>query len=144
MCAWVASLYPENCIPCGSPPKDVIWIPKVDSSRIVKQPPIELDLLVAENKGVIPPAKNPVRMPTHIPAGEFRSGTSRTAQIGFINRNDQECLGTRGVKGNDHNATAYKLACRNQHCGHVYGANGTDIHIRKCPECQNGAPGIAY
>jgi hypothetical protein len=28
-------------------------------------------------------------------------------------------------------------------CGHRYGANGSDFHIRKCPNCQGGAPGLA-
>jgi phage FluMu protein Com len=27
------------------------------------------------------------------------------------------------------------------HCGHQYGANGSDYHHRKCPKCQGGAPG---
>jgi hypothetical protein len=27
-------------------------------------------------------------------------------------------------------------------CGHVYGANGSDIWLRKCPYCQGGAEGL--
>ncbi len=26
-------------------------------------------------------------------------------------------------------------------CGFEYGANGTDVHLRRCPKCQAGAPG---
>jgi hypothetical protein len=26
----------------------------------------------------------------------------------------------------------------------VYGTNGSDMHGRRCPECQGGAPGIRY
>jgi Zn finger protein HypA/HybF involved in hydrogenase expression len=37
---------------------------------------------------------------------------------------------------------SYKLECRD--CGHIYGANGCDIHERLCPECQGRAPGIDY
>ncbi len=37
---------------------------------------------------------------------------------------------------------AYKLKCLK--CNHKYGANGTDIFQRKCPNCQGGKPGISY
>lgn len=33
----------------------------------------------------------------------FRSWTTKTATIGFVNRNDQKAHGTRGREGNDHN-----------------------------------------
>jgi hypothetical protein len=38
--------------------------------------------------------------------------------------------------------SVYVLRC--SHCGHLYGANGSDIHLRKCPMHQGGAPGLAY
>ena len=71
---------------------------------------------------------------------QFRSGSGPTTEIGFINRNRQKNHGTRGRAGNDHLQVSYKLECLN--CGHCYGANGTDIHLRKCPACQGGAPGL--
>lgn len=73
-----------------------------------------------------------------------RSGSSKTTQIGYINRNQQRNLGTRGRSGNDHGQYVYKLACLLPGCGHMYGANGTDISRRKCPACQGGAAGIPY
>lgn len=33
------------------------------------------------------------------------------------------------------------LACT--HCGANYAANGSDIHLRKCPACQGGNPSTA-
>ncbi len=72
----------------------------------------------------------------------FRSGKGPTTQIGYINCNHQENHGTRGRPGNDHNQDAFRLECLD--CGHCYGANGTDIHHRKCPQCQGGATGIEY
>ena len=75
----------------------------------------------------------------------FRSGSDarrKSTQVGYINRNRQENHGTRGRPGNDHLQVAYKLLCRD--CGYCYGANGSDIHLRKCPACQGGAPGIDY
>jgi hypothetical protein len=74
----------------------------------------------------------------------WESGTTETTQIGYINRNHQKNLGTRGAQGTDHGQLAYKLECQEPGCGLVYGANGTDIFQRKCPKCQDGMPGIEY
>ena len=73
---------------------------------------------------------------------KFRSGSGKTAQIGHVNDNNQKVLGTRGVEGNDYNQYSYKMECLD--CGHIYGANGSDIHLRKCPRHQDGALGIDY
>lgn len=61
-----------------------------------------------------------------------------TVQIGYINKNWQVCLGSRGKRGTDHNNLAYALFCLC--CGNLYGANGSDVHKRLCPniECQEG------
>lgn len=74
----------------------------------------------------------------------FQSGTGPTTQIGYVNRNNQRCEGHRGVEGTDHGALAYKMVCQEAGCGHVYGANGTDVFQRKCPRCQGGEPGIPF
>ncbi len=73
---------------------------------------------------------------------EFRDGTGPTVQIGYKNKNNQLCCGTRGVAGNDHNVLSYKMECLD--CGEIYGANGTDVWQRKCPNCQGGKAGIRY
>jgi len=72
------------------------------------------------------------------------NGTTKTTQIGYVNRNNQKNHGTRGKKGTDHNATSYKVECLVIACGHVYGVNGTDVFHRKCPRCQGGNAGIEY
>ena len=72
----------------------------------------------------------------------FRSGGTKTTEIGYINKNRQKNQGTRGVTGTDHGQSAYKLECL--HCGNEYGANGTDVWLRKCPACHGGANGIDY
>ena len=74
----------------------------------------------------------------------FRSGDGETVEIGYINHNNQMCLGTRGVPGTDHLQLSYRMICLEENCEIIYGANGTDVHKRKCPKCQNGAPGIPY
>lgn len=74
----------------------------------------------------------------------FKSGDTENTQIGHINRNNQKVLGTRGIPGNDHMQNAYKVECQNPECGHVYGANGSDLFQRKCPRCQNGKAGIEF
>ncbi len=49
--------------------------------------------------------------------------------------------GTGEKKSPNHpNAKVWKMRC--EHCGHMYGANSCDWHIRKCPRCQGGQPGF--
>jgi hypothetical protein len=74
----------------------------------------------------------------------FEGGATDTTKVGYVNRNDQLCTGTRGVAGTDHGQFAYRMACMRASCGNVYGANGTDVFQRKCPRCQGGAPGLPY
>ncbi|WP_411994820.1 HNH endonuclease [Agarivorans sp. DSG3-1] len=74
----------------------------------------------------------------------WMNGSTKTTQIGFINRNNQKNLGTRGIEGTDHGQSSYKIKCQITNCGHEYGSNGTDIFQRKCPNCQGGKPGISY
>jgi 5-methylcytosine-specific restriction protein A len=64
-----------------------------------------------------------------------------STQPGHINRNDQVVLGPTGRPGTDHGQSIYVLQCCK--CGHDYGANGTDIAGRRCPNCQGGRPGFA-
>jgi len=73
---------------------------------------------------------------------EWQSGAGSTVQIGSVNRNGQICCGHRGVPGTDHGQFAYRIECGN--CGQVYGANGSDVHERRCPACQAGAAGIPF
>ena len=72
----------------------------------------------------------------------FRSGKTKTTKIGYLNRNGQRNHGTRGFSGNLHGQFSYKIVC--QRCSNAYGANGSDIHLRRCPYCQGGAPGLNY
>src|SRR5262245_58625580 len=72
----------------------------------------------------------------------WESGSGDSVKVGYENPNGQRCCGHRGVLGTDHLQYAYKVECTR--CGYVYGANGTDLHLRLCPECQGGAPGIPY
>ncbi|MUK51511.1 hypothetical protein [Aliivibrio fischeri] len=75
---------------------------------------------------------------------EWKSGSTNTTRIGYINKNNQLNNGTRGIKGTDHCQVAYKMKCLSPSCLYEYGANGTDVFHRKCPKCQNGNPGIDY
>jgi len=72
----------------------------------------------------------------------FRDGDGPTVKKGKVNKNRQRCCGTLDVPGTDENALAYKMECRL--CGFVYGANGEDVFERKCPNCQDGEPGIRF
>lgn len=63
-----------------------------------------------------------------------------STRTGFISDNAQEVVGPTGLAGTDHGQKIYVLRC--QHCAHEYGANGSDIAIRRCPSCQGGRPGF--
>ena len=64
----------------------------------------------------------------------------RTTTIGTVSSNEQRVLGPTGLPGTDHGQRVYVLAC--ERCGHEYGANGSDVWLRKCPQCQGGKPGF--
>lgn len=67
---------------------------------------------------------------------------------GDINPNDQVLILRSDRAGNDHLQYVWVLLCAARNpdgaiCGQLYGANGSDFHIRKCPSCQSGAPGLS-
>ncbi|MCX5569633.1 hypothetical protein [Kaistia nematophila] len=64
------------------------------------------------------------------------------AEVDDLNRNEQRLLRKTAFKGTDHNQKIWALQCERTDCGHVYGANGSDFHRRRCPSCDGGAPGI--
>ena len=67
--------------------------------------------------------------------------------LGDINRHDQVLIARTQAPGTDHLQYVWVLVCARRSesgtlCGHRYGANGSDFHLRKCPSCQGGAPGL--
>jgi len=70
-----------------------------------------------------------------------RPAVKNTTERGFINRNGQEVIRRTDLMGTDHGQRVYALRCRS--CGQEYGANGSDIHLRKCPRCQGGRSGLS-
>ena len=63
-----------------------------------------------------------------------------TTAIGYGNPNGQAVVRATDLPGTDHGQKIYVLRCHQ--CGAEYGANGSDIHLRLCPECQGGRPGL--
>jgi len=59
---------------------------------------------------------------------------------GDKNRNRQRLLRKSQQRGTDYNARVWILKC--ELCENVYGSNSTDGWERKCPNCQNGRPGL--
>lgn len=64
----------------------------------------------------------------------------RTTTVGYVNRNGQVVIRDTRLPGTDKNQYVYQLGC--SLCGEVYGANGSDIHLKLCPQCQDGARGL--
>jgi hypothetical protein len=75
---------------------------------------------------------------------KYMSGSSETTTVGYVNRNHQLCVGHRGTAGTDHGQVSYRMLCMRTSCGSLYGANGTDVFQRRCPDCQGGAPGLPF
>lgn len=73
-------------------------------------------------------------------AGKPKASDRGTTTPGYRNRNGQIVIRATGHPGTDHNQQVYQLAC--ERCGLNYGANGSDIHGRKCPACGGGRPGL--
>lgn len=63
-----------------------------------------------------------------------------TTVPGFVNAHGQVVIRNTGAPGTDHMQYTYQLAC--SRCGYVYGANGSDIHERRCPKCDGSKPGL--
>ena len=61
---------------------------------------------------------------------------------GFVNHRGQVVIRKTDLPGTDYGQVVYQLGC--SICGHVYGANGSDIHLRRCPLHDRGAPGLPY
>ena len=59
---------------------------------------------------------------------------------GDKNQNGQRLLRKSDQPGTDYNARVWVLKC--QQCSNIYGSNSTDAWERKCPNCQNGRPGL--
>ena len=74
--------------------------------------------------------------------GRTASGGAGTTMPGYRNRNDQVVTRRTNLPGNDHNQRVYVLRCAR--CRSQYGANGSDIWQRKCPNCGGGQPGLRY
>ena len=70
------------------------------------------------------------------------SQAGQTTTPGYRNRHGQIVVRATGLPGNDHMQRIYVLRC--EACRSEYGANGSDIFQRRCPNCGGGAPGLAY
>jgi len=70
------------------------------------------------------------------------SGIAPTTKVGYVNRNGQMVVHPTRLPGTDHLQRVYVLCCGK--CRHLYGANGSDIFQRKCPQCGGGRPGLPY
>lgn len=59
---------------------------------------------------------------------------------GDVNRNDQELLAKTEIHSESKPEQRIWIV-RCKQCSNMYGVNGCDFHIRKCPLCQGGKPG---
>lgn len=96
-------------------------------ARYAEGEPSTISAAAAPLLPALPP--EPVRVAR--PSGKTTAG-------GYENRNAQKNMRALGLPGTDHGQSLYEMLCLD--CGHQYAANGSDIHQRKCPQCQGGRP----
>jgi hypothetical protein len=77
-----------------------------------------------------------------MPRGTGQTLEGSTTAVGFRNANGQTVLRQTNLSGNVAGQRVYVLMCG--HCSHEYGSNGFDLHLRKCPSCMGGQPGLAF
>jgi hypothetical protein len=66
----------------------------------------------------------------------------QTTDPGYKNKHGQIVVARTGFPSESFpGQTIYRLRCNRTSCNHEYGANGCDIHNRRCPRCQNGVKG---
>jgi hypothetical protein len=88
------------------------------------------------------PPRRPLTPLPAMPRGSGPTLVGSTTTVGFRNASGQTVLRQTNLSGNLAGQHVYVLACG--HCGFEYGANGCDIHLRKCPSCMDGQPGLAF
>ena len=71
-----------------------------------------------------------------------KHSNQKTTDPGYNNKNNQTVIRKTELPGNHHNQKLYVLRC--EECLHEFGANGADIWLRRCPNCQGGAAGLPY
>lgn len=79
---------------------------------------------------------------TATPARRRSRARGYSTETGSTNRNRQTVVRASDLPGTDHGQSIYVLRCGD--CQHEYGANGSDLWLRKCPGCQGGAPGLVF
>ena len=75
-------------------------------------------------------------------ARRAQSSSERTTDIGYVNLNEQVVVRATDQQGNLLGQRVYVLKC--VRCGAQYGASGGDIHLRRCPSCMGGPPGLPF
>lgn len=63
-----------------------------------------------------------------------RKSSGKSLETGYINSNNQKNTGCTGKEGNHKGQLFYGMKC--MECGYEYEANGCDVWLRKCPNCQ--------
>jgi hypothetical protein len=64
-----------------------------------------------------------------------------TTQVGYRNAYGQELTRKTSKAGVPPFQRIFAMKCGA--CGHEYGANGSEVHSRRCPACQGGPAGVA-
>jgi hypothetical protein len=64
----------------------------------------------------------------------------RVTEVGYRNEEGQEVVAKTTRTGGEPEQHVFMMRC--SVCGHEYGTYGAEIPHRRCPHCQDGAPGV--
>ena len=90
-------------------------------------------------KGGPPPDWNEMLLEVHGNSLRERGHSAGTTVPGYSNKSGQTVIRRTDTTRNDLNQAVYELECGG--CGYRYGAHGSAIWQKKCPECGGGRPG---
>lgn len=163
VCLYIAALYQANLEgqTFGNETKGYVWIPTPSEPCMPWQSVLGAETLEPNTAVRVPHSKPTTQQPSARPPQQtrktiterpnhygaevgFQSGDGITTQVGHLNKNRQRVHGHRGRPGTDLYARSYKMECTRPGCGHTYGVNGSNIHVAKCPVCQDGQLDLRY
>lgn len=123
----------------GDPSEALLWLPVATLLRSYAHP---VDYVESGGRRAVRRTSARVQSATGGQVRTRKRSPGVTTQLGYRNRNAQVVIRATDQPGTDHCQYIYVLRCGE--CTNEYGANGTDLWLRKCPRCQGGRPGLLY
>lgn len=117
------------------------WSDLLDDDPALILPAGRVSYLWADQLLAVPDPTRLGRSPTKEPRMGKPRESKGTTEIGYVNKHRQEVIRKTDITGSDRGQRVYVLRCLE--CDYEYGANGSDIWLRRCPRHGGGALGLS-